>query len=286
LEYETTISNTALLWEGEIATGLGGSQNGEGGRFLVSGLNLFNTSSTTPWLVTEPIADFAFSQLLSYAVTETVAGRTNHRPAEDARSQQSVVVDAPETKTCNVSGSFCRAGLEKACQKQIPTNAGICNGNCEIITAVCLQEDAVLDALYPRLLARTNGSKMIGVVYSATTADNNHSFCPPPSSIAPVGLLQLVAAGAVVTLDPANGSTWLRLPMPPTKLKAGVYWIGALFESDITCFSIPVPASGNPPIGPGSADAYISRLFASGPLAQWTPAYGGGGFTVYATTRP
>jgi len=95
-----------------------------------------------------------------------------------------------------------------------------------------------------------------------------------------------MASGTVATLDPAVGATWFRLPMPQMKLKAGVYWIGALFESDVTCFSVTVPAGGHPPMGPGSADAYIDRSFASGPMAQWTPTAGGGGFTVYATTRP
>lgn len=290
LEYETTVSNTALVWEGQISTELGGSQ-GKGGRFLVSGLNLLNSSGLTPWLVTEPVADFAFDKLVSYAVSETAAGRTKLFPAGTARSQQSVVADAGEAKTCNVSGSFCPAGSEAACQKPVP-NGGICNGNCLISTAVCLQEDAVLDALYPRLLATTSGSRMIGVVYGAAATPGprpaNNTFCPPatPGSILPVGPLKLVASGTVATLDPANGSTWLRLPMPQTKLKAGVYWIGALFESDITCFSTTVPAGGNTPMGPGSADAYIDRSFASGPLAEWTPTVGGGGFTVYATTRP
>jgi hypothetical protein len=285
LEYETTVSNTALLWElGGRTAELGGSQ-GKGGRFLVSGLNLLNSSGITPWLVTEPVANFAFDQLVSYAVSETAAGRTKPFLADTARSQQSVV-DTGEVKTCNISGSFCPVGSEGVCQKQVP-NGGICNGDCEIITAVCLQEDAVLDALYPRLLAKTNGSKMIGVIYSAApSGPTNRSFCPPSGSISPVGPLKLVASGTVAALDPANGPTWLRLPMPQTKLKAGVYWIGALFESDITCFSVTVPAGGNPPVGPGSADAYVIRSFASGPLAQWTPANGGSGFTVYATTRP
>ena len=287
LEYETTVSNTALVWEGQITSELGGSQ-GKGGRFIVSGLNLLNSSGLTPWLVTEPVADFAFDKLVSYAVSEIASGRTKPFPADTARSQQrQSVVDERETKTCNISGSFCPAGSEVACQKPVP-NGGICNGNCLITTAVCLQEDAVLDALYPRLLATKKRSRMIGVIYAPEPGAGpaNHSFCPPPASISPVGTLKLVASGAVATLDPVNGSTWLRLPMPKTKLKAGVYWIGALFESDITCFSVTVPAGGHPPMGPGSADAYIDRSFASGPLAQWTPTAGGGGFTVYATTRP
>ena len=128
---------------------------------------------------------------------------------------------------------------------------------------------------------------MIGVIYNATAAGStNGSFCPPAGSITPVGPLKLVASGTVATLDPANGPTWLRLPMPQMKLKAGVYWIGALFESDVTCFSVTVPGAGKPSMGPGSADAYIIRSFAAGPLAHWTPTSGGGGFTVYATTRP
>jgi hypothetical protein len=283
-DFKTTVSNTALLWEGQIAAELGGTQ-ARGGRFLVSGFNLFNSSGATPWLATETVADFAFGKLVSFAVSETAAGLAKLFPADTTRSQQSVV-DAGGAKTCNISGSFCQAGSELACQKEVP-NGGICNGDCEIITAVCLQEDAVLDALYPRLLAKTNGSKMIGVIYTSAAAPGpaNRSFCPAPASISPVGPLKLVASGAVATLDPANGSTWLRLPMPPTKLKAGVYWIGALFESDVTCFSVTVPAGGNPPMGPGSADAYIDRSFASGPLARWAPTVGGGGFTVYATVK-
>ena len=109
---------------------------------------------------------------MSYAVSETAAGRTKPFPADTARSQQSVA-DAGEAKTCNVSGSFCPAGSEEACQKQVP-NGGICNGNFEIITAVCLQKDAVLDALYPRLLATKNGTGAGFLRYIGYTTQHQH----------------------------------------------------------------------------------------------------------------
>jgi hypothetical protein len=95
-------------------------------------------------------------------------------------------------------------------------------------------------------------------------------------------LLLLLLPQAIVQDDPPSARKAI------SAAEAGVYWIGALFESDITCFFATVPTGGNPPMGPGSADAYIScidRAFASGLLAEWTPTVGGGGFTVYATTR-
>lgn len=42
--------------------------------------------------------------------------------------------------------------------------------------------------------------------------------------------------------------------MPQTKLKAGVYWIGALFDSDTTCFFAPPPAGET---GPGRFWAFL-----------------------------
>lgn len=144
-QFGTTVANNVLLWEGQIAAvastaergssfgefdgNRGGNNsnsaqtiNGKGGRFLVSGLNLFNSAATTPWLNAEPVSDFAFERLVSYAVSETAAGRTVASPTKrkegQANTRPSTLAAAPTTATttattpssvtgCNVTGSFC-----------------------------------------------------------------------------------------------------------------------------------------------------------------------------------
>lgn len=123
---------------------------------------------------------------------------------------------------------------------------------------------------------------MVGVIYDTDEGGANQSFCSAAVSADPG---RLVAKGTITTLE-ATDAMWQRLPMPPTQLKAGTYWIGALFEADVTCYSLTAPDGGAPSIGPGSKDAYAARTFASGPGTgsdlSWT--HGQGGFAVYATT--
>ena len=59
----------------------------------------------------------------------------------------------------------------------------------------------------------------------------------------------LVAKGPISAFDATN-ATWLRLPMPRASPKAGVYWIGVLFEYNTTCFDAGIPL--HTAIGPGS----------------------------------
>ena len=177
-----------------------------------------------------------------------------------------------------------QVGSEQPCQRKTVA-ANICNQGYEIVTAVCLQEDAVLDALYPRLLATTKGSRMIGVVYDISHPGVvNESFCSASASHS-TDPRRLVAKSAITTLE-ATGATWMRVPMPPTPLKAGIYWIGLLLEADVTCYGETAADGGQPAVGPGSKDAYARQSFASGPVAgselSWT--HGSGGFAVYATT--
>jgi hypothetical protein len=288
--FGTDIRNDALVWEGRLASiapsNASARANTDGGRFLVSGLALFDGAK----LSAEPVAEFAFDRLLRYAVTEI---KTQSRRAATAASYpaehgtHSVATDAGDAKkACTVGGSFCTTGSEGPCQKQQVTTPGVCNKGYEIITAVCLQQDAVLDAIYPRLLAKTKGSRMIGVVYE-TGGDKpvaNQSFCAAPVSTGH-DPQRLVASGNITTLE-ATEATWLRLPMPKTPLKAGIYWIGVLLEADVTCFDN--TNAGNPAVGPGSRDAYATRNFSLGPGTDgremsWT--HGSGGFAIYATTR-
>lgn len=137
--YTTTISNDAIVWEGRIpaATAIGGADEG---RFLVSGFNLVDGSK----LSAEPAAEFVFDRLLSYVVSETATVRTVSavEPMKFDTGTVPAAVNA-KAKACNVSGSFCPAGSEKPCQGQT-VSANVCNHDFEIITPVCLQEDATL----------------------------------------------------------------------------------------------------------------------------------------------
>ena len=296
IEYETLVSNNALLWEGQIAAkfgalaATGSTTQGKGGRFLVSGLNLFNNNATTPWLNAEPVADFAFNKLVTYAVLETAAGRTSALPTELAAApRRPVASTASAVPGCNVTGSVCVAGSDGPCQTAndaahaVPT---VCNGDFEIMAAVCVQGQVELDALYPRLIARTKGSRVVGVIYDVASASGaNTSFCSAHVGENPNKLL---AKGPITTLN-ATGSAWQRLPMPKVSLTAGVYWIGVLFEADTTCYNSGAWTPSPPAVGPGSADAYAYQPFAAGPGAgpgiSWTNG-AGGGFAIYATTQP
>ena len=183
-------------------------------------------------------------------------------------------------------------GSDGPCQKATAGDPGAatCNRDFEIVAPVCLQAPAVLDAIYPRLLAPENGTEVIGVIYSTDPAGANKTFCSgvPNKANMPT---QLIAKGPVTTVSGSDPS-WVRLAMPQTPLKAGstplkagVYWIGVLFAADTTCYRSSAPGKA---IGPGATDAYAPRPFASGPgegtEMQWSN--GEGSFVVYATTRP
>ena len=288
--YETSIHDNALLWEGVIMdpTDTDKSDHGElpfhsaeQGRFLVSGLNLLSGSQ----LKGDPIGEHVFERLLSYAVSESANNRPNRSSGAPKSSRAPVAATAAAKPACNVSGSFCTVGSEETCQVET-TSPNVCNTGYEIVSSVCLQEDAVLDAIYPRLLARTKGTRIIGVVYDTSQDVANQSFCSAASSSTP---RQLVANGSATTLD-TEDATWFRVPIQPTQLKAGVYWIGVLLDADVTCFGAVAPAGGRPApsIGPGSHDAYVTRSFDEGPAEgsglNWV--HGAGGFAVYGATAP
>ena len=110
--FETTISNDALVWEGKIATAdleLAsddvGSAVSQGGRFLVSGLNLGQRA--------EPVVEFTIGRLVSYAVSETAAAAAASTtlsaelfPRKLGKKLRTVA-NAGDAKPCNISGSFC-----------------------------------------------------------------------------------------------------------------------------------------------------------------------------------
>ena len=245
----------------------------------MSGLNLFGNPGSAAW---EPAADFVFARLVQYAVSETAAGRTAARPTELKILRPAALPPAVRSPKCNTTGAFCAAGSEGPCQKANgAASPTVCNGGFEIATAVCLQAPIVLDALWPRLTARAKGSKVVGVVYEMNSPSNEtRAFCARGTSSNLPG--RLVAKGPAVMLEATN-ATWQRLPMPRTSLKAGLFWIGAHFEADTTCFSD--TAAQSPYVGPGSADAFASRPFASGPGGLETSwMRGGGSFAIYATT--
>ena len=270
--YETMVANNALIWEGRVP-GAGA------GRFLVSGLNLFDG----PKLRADPTAEFAFERLLSYAVAEAAVVST---PL--LRTATST-----HTRGCNVSGSFCAVGSQQPCQ-QLSTGSteSLCNANFEIAVPACLQHGNTLDSLYIQVKVKTAGTKLIGFVYD-TAADapadgGNHSLCaaspnstgnaPPPR--------RLVAKGTPVTVTTLS-TAWIRLPLPPTPLASGVYWIGVIANYDLQCLS-GTPAATPPTIGPGALDAYVSQSFSAGPGLgpglRWTT--GSAGLSVYATVAP
>ena len=240
---ETAVSNTALVWEGKI---------GPHARFVVSGLNLFNSSETPAQR--EPAATFLFGKLVSYAVSEAAARTTG------ATAALRQLLDNEEDP------GFCVAGSEQACQRPT-TPAGVCNANFEIAVKVRLDHDAVVDALHPRLSARGNGGALVvPVIYaaSATPPANTSTFCSnTPGHGSPSRPQRLVAKGPATKLaTAANATGWARLPLTgPTALVAGTYWIGFLSSADLDGFAF-AAAPGKPP---APLDTYAPRSFASGP---------------------
>ena len=276
--YQTMVANNALVWEGRLpATASGGG--GGGGRFLVSGLNLFNGNV----LSTDAAAEHVFDRLLAYAVAETADAPTP-LPASTAQP----VVTGAATRGCNISGSFCTVGSEQLCRGlSSGSEQNLCNANFEIVVPACLQAGGTLDSLFAQVQVRVNGTHVIGLVYDTAPSDppgGNGSFCaasPTPTSAAP---RRLVAKGTAVAAA-AGPAAWLQLPLPPTPLPAGTYWIGIFANTDINCFhaaaAVPPPA-----VGPGALDAYVARPFGAGPglgpELHWSP--GQLGISVYATT--
>ena len=274
--YQTMVANNALVWEGRVPANV--SDAAGSGRFLVSGLNLFNGST----LRADPAAEHAFDQLLSYAVAETSAAA----PVQARRTGTGIPAHG-----CNVSGSFCTVGSEQPCrQPSSGSKAALCNANFQIAVPVCLQRGGTLDSLHLQVQVKAAGTRVIGLVYDTVAPPpvrpaTNASFCAasPNSTSAAALPRRLMAKGAPVTA-PAAGTAWLRLPLPAIPLPAGIYWIGMLADGDLGCFSggtaAPIPA-----IGPGASDAYVSRPFAAGPgLGPGLPWTAGTvGMAMYAT---
>ena len=286
--YQTMVANSALVWEGRIPAFATGSGSGAG-RFLVSGLNLFNGSKV---LQADAAAEHVFDQLLTYAVAEAAA-----TPTQQAVPRAQHIVTSAATRGCNVSGSFCTAGSEQRCRQPLNgSKEGLCNANFEIVAPACLHRDGTVDSLYIQVKVRAAGIRVIGLVYDTADAppvepDTNASFCAAasPKSTTVPGPRRLVAKGSAVTAAAGVGATtWLRLPLPATPLPAGIYYIGILADADLDCYSgaaasAPGPA---PAIGPGAPDKYVARPFGAGPglgpELRWIA--GSVGLSMYATT--
>ena len=251
----TTVSNTALVWEGRI---------GSDARFVVSGLNLFNDTRKVEQGLAGPVAEFVFSKLVSYAVSQAASASAS----SDAKMTGMGVADVLEADV-EPSRSFCVAGSELACQpKTVP--AGVANGNFEIVMQVHLDRDSVVDALHPRLSTGATSALVVPVIYAATSSSpvaNTSAFCSRAKSPGhgtlwwPQRLVANGTATALGTVANATSGTWARLPFKaPVALKAGDYWIGFLSSADVNCFAIETP-----PGEPAPLDAYAVRVFASGP---------------------
>ena len=283
LQLQTTVSNSALVWEGKIAARA---------RFIVSGLNLNISSweSSAAAQQAEPAARFLFGKLVSYAVSEAAALVTNALVTNALAPQLD--------NNANDPPSFCTAGSEQACQQRKTVPGGVANRNFEIAMRVHLDHDAVVDAIHPRLSALgdsggAGGVLIVPVVYATTSspspAKNTSAFC----SQAPAGHVlpgswqpqRLVAKGPATKFTAAaNATVWARLPlMAPTPLTAGTYWIGFLSAGDLNCFADVTPPGGKA----APLDFYALRSFSSGPglgpELSWVE--GSSSVAIYASTK-
>ena len=106
------------------------------------------------------------------------------------------------------------------------------NQGYEIVTSACVKDDVLLDSLYVHIQAKTPGTKAVGVVYDTSPPTTNKSFCSADVDVSKPR--RLVSNGTLTALESSN-AVWLRLPMPPTRLTTGVYWIGVMLDADATC---------------------------------------------------
>ena len=94
----------------------------------------------------------------------------------------------------------------------------------------CTNYVRIRSAAVTSLRHSTKGTRMVGVIYDTAApapgpSAANTSFCSASASSASSSdPRQLVAKGQVTVIE-ADGTTWMRLPMLATALKAGVYWI-------------------------------------------------------------
>lgn len=254
----TTVSNAALVWEGKF---------GSDARFVVSGLNLFDDMGGLKQGVAQPVAEFVFSKLVSYMVSQAAAATTTITDIDDEPSK-----------------AFCVAGSEQGCQPDtVPS--GIANANFEIVMNVYLDRDSVVDALHPRLSTRGGvGAPVVPVIYLGTPSprvNNTSAFCSRSGSHSTSWWPQrLVAKGPATKLPSAANATWARLPFTvPTALKAGNYWIGILSTVDLNVFAAKT-TPGKP--APLDAYAYVRPGPSVGPKLSWIR--GTSSVAIYAST--
>ena len=313
-EYITQVHNNALVWEaaiptpstaateaadGTMDTDGGGGGGGGVGRFIVSGLSIFDTN--TGGIRAEPQAEYFFQSLLEHGMRLAVEGNALAAAAArvqsgefNANSQTAAGSVAKAPELCPMIESYCKVGNEVACKAgangAAPT---ICSGNFVMVTPANVAQNAsgtppfTLESVYVYMQpndARNKDSEIVGVLYSSSTSSRGDVGKLAPGS--------LVASGSAVQpftnwtfngLVPVGKPEWIQLPMPPNvTLTTGTYWIGLMLSKDANCYG-GAPATGPPSAGVGALDAYVGQPYGSGPpkAPAWTP--GVATMAAYAT---
>jgi hypothetical protein len=312
-DYVSDVHNNALVWEAHIpapgdahtpGAATGPNDAASSGRFIVSGLNLFDT--TTKDVRAEPQAKHAFKTLVDYGLQLTI-GIHSHRntnglsfgSATNSRQpiiRESYFSEEPAPKLCPSIESFCPSGAEAAC-KAVANSGTVttCNGNYAIVSPVDVNHNSsglmplTLDAVHVFLEpidARGNNTQLRGIIYNSSSTRTSTGSLQPGSLVAIGPAVQPFLNWSFTDNGiPVGDPLWVRLPVQKatTLERGGVYWVGLLLSEDAICYG-ETTAHTNPPAGAGAADAYIAQPFGNGaPQNGLAWFHGVGTMSAYAT---
>lgn len=289
---ETFIHSNALVWERALPGGTAAA-----GRFIVSGLNLFEDGSFSK-IRAEPQAQFMFRSLIEYAMQ--LARHSSNIIAEDEDLRSSPLrVLPPSPPLCSRVSSICASGIETEAPCRAVANTvspiGLCGANFAIAqpTSRFFSDSAAsnlstLDAIHVYVEpndVRNKDAQLVGQLYRSDGLD---------------GTKTLVANGTAVTpftnhtfsgLAPVGNPQWVRLPMPAVSLlPAGptdnntIFWLGMQGSKDSTCFGV-ARGSTSPTLGPLAPDSYAGPLSPGQDPASAKWSAGGFSFSAYMSLK-
>jgi hypothetical protein len=298
---QTLVHNQALVWEANLpvqSTAAGVEQDtahGGAGRFIVSGLNIFEEGQIGKLRASEPQAGLVFRSLLEHAMRlaseRAVAGSVVGGVAASRARMQ-----APKKPLCSRVSSICVVGTEAPCKAvALETTGNICGGNFSILTpttfdfatvgAATMRQNATVDAIHVYIEpndVRNKDAALVGLLYRSDSLGSAKQLLGSGTAVSPF------TNWSFNGLQPLGKPVWVRLPMPAVRLPAAaqngtVFWVGMLGSKDTTCFGAANKGAGSPPLGPLAPDNYAKTPMGASTSAAWTN--GSFSFSAYASLK-
>ena len=285
---DTLIHDNALVWERALPGAAAG-----GGRFIVSGLSIFEQGSGQ--LRAEPAAKFVFGSLVDYAMQ--LAERTSRSHEEhQLESWQQAMPAGPAPPLCSRVSSICKAGAELPCEAVANAVApiGLCSAHFAIATPTtrffsdsAASGAATLEAVHVFAEpndARNKDAQLTGLLMKSDTLAGPKTLLAQGTPVNPF------TNRSFNGLQPVGSGQWVRLPMPSVSLPPGpavnasITWIGVISTKDMTCFGVP-RGGASPALGPLAPDSYAGPLAPGQAPASATWSAGGFSFSAYATVK-